>query len=335
MDFGLKEIGITFMVGAFTILGFELVLFYLCGINITGFFRERLGLVGAGKDPEPIRLSRQTTHPRRLAETRKASSDDSTHNMRLAVFIGLSFAIGILAEDISYKFVDNELPFGLESRYDTRVKLLIGYPEAPDINPLAKDLASNHAFEIFEGEKGIEIQRWILEDGACSSCPNINYKDVRNSIIKLYYYAKNNVYLEANFYDEMKKIQSRSDFTRSIAVISLVYFLIAFLLSVILLIDKKRGSPWISALKQNTKNNFISSVRSIEIVKMIVTFVLLIFIFFVAWWAYDRESAEFNKRAFGYFSSMLKKNNLAKQKAEGEKTRFIVEGISVQESSKK
>lgn len=52
MDFGLKEIGITFMVGAFTILGFELVLFYLCGLGITGFFRERLGFTNIKKTPK-------------------------------------------------------------------------------------------------------------------------------------------------------------------------------------------------------------------------------------------------------------------------------------------
>lgn len=319
MDFGLKEIGITFMVGAFTILGFELVLFYLCRIEITGFFRERLGLSNSEKKTNQINQRSKLVSRRRLSETKKESLNESTHNMRLAVFIGLSFAIGILAEDISYKFVDNELPFGLESRYDTRSNLLIGDSENPKINPLAKDLASNDAFKIFDTETGHEIQQWILQDGNCPTC-KINNEDVRKSVIKLYYYAKNNAYKEQSYYDEMKKIQSRSDFTRSVAVISLVYIGISLLLTFILVIDKWRGNVWIEGLRKHVKIKCLINLRPIEFGKTIITIILLSIIFGFAWWAYVRESAEYNKRAFGYFSSMLKKDKLTKQKVEAEKT---------------
>src|SRR5687768_3384197 len=117
MDFGLKELGITFMVGAFTILGFELVLYHLLAVSVTGFFRERLGFENSDNEKKTKRLGGRPFHNKSLRANRK-STDDSFHSMRLAVFIGFSFAIGILAEDISYKFVDNEFPFSLEPNYD-------------------------------------------------------------------------------------------------------------------------------------------------------------------------------------------------------------------------
>lgn len=44
MDLGIKEIGITFIVGAFFILGLELILFYFFGLQLTGFFQGAWGL---------------------------------------------------------------------------------------------------------------------------------------------------------------------------------------------------------------------------------------------------------------------------------------------------
>jgi hypothetical protein len=89
MDLGIKELGITFLVGAFTILGLELILYYFLGIPLTGFFQGKLGLQGK----------------KRTSNHRNTEVRDQT--MRTAVFIGLAFAVGILAEDISFKYVDS------------------------------------------------------------------------------------------------------------------------------------------------------------------------------------------------------------------------------------
>lgn len=330
MDFGLKEIGITFMVGAFTILGFELVLFYLFNLDLTGFYREQLG------------LAKGTKRSRRRGV--KQIQDNSHQPMRLAVFIGLSFGIGILAEDLSNKYLDNAkspvklIPtiinfwvsdntkntLGLPSLNDSRVEILIGDWQNPKIRPLAKELAENQAFEILDKKNGVAVQEWLLLDKPDQLCKKsdkecvlengkVYYEDVENSIIKLYFYAKNRTYKETNYYDEMKKIQARWDFSRSIALISFIYFLFVFV-----------GFPialFISGIKmKNRKNHDLQRFRlkklysavteffilnKNKIRNTVITFIILITINFFALWAYQRETDEFNKRAFGYFSSLL------------------------------
>jgi len=98
MDLGIKELGITFMVGAFTILGFELLLHHFFNIQLTGFFKGKLGLDGQES-------TNQTASAKRLS--RRVEVDAKEQTMKTAVFIGLAFAIGILAEDLSYKYVDS------------------------------------------------------------------------------------------------------------------------------------------------------------------------------------------------------------------------------------
>lgn len=314
MDFGLKEIGITFMVGAFTILGVELVLFHLCGLTITGFFRERLGFV----------------------KVEKQSQDESVYTMRLAVFIGLAFGVGILAEDISYKFVDTKLPFGLPSRYDSRITVLIGNLKNPEIENLALDLANNNAFEMLNNADDIKTKDWILSKPTENPCKD-NEKDcfVTNSIENLYYFAKNSVYKEANYYDEMKKIQSRADFTRSIAVISFSYLLFTIALGLILIIDKFILENSLIGYLKNTKNVYLLPLRPIIISKLIITLLILLLTFFFASWAFYKETQEFNKRAFGYFSSMLQKEKNSARKSEPGKTQFIIEGVPVTQDAQR
>jgi hypothetical protein len=283
MDFGLKEIGITFMVGAFTILGIELVVFYLSNIALTGFFRDKLGLGTPSVEKH---------------------ESESVQNMRLAVFVGLAFAVGILAEDVSYKFVDNKLPFGLESKYDLRVKVLIEDWESKKSSPLAKDLAKRGAFEIVEPEKGKAIQNWIINEGVCLECQNLSNEEIRNSIIKLYYHSKNKVYLQVNYYDEMKKIQTRTDFARSVLFISVFYIAFALLLASVMFADlyifKNFLVKWLKSFNLKT----LSGIREIIPTNVCFTIITLFLVSIFSWLAYDSESREYNKRAFGYFATM-------------------------------
>lgn len=136
MDLGLKELGITFLVGAFTILGLEMILYHFCSIKLTGFFHGRLGL---SDSPEKTRTP----------ESKNGDESDRELTMRTAVFIGLAFAIGVLAEDVSEKYRDGlHIPFNsvsgrvfpaglidridLPVKYDARMKTLFkDSPPAP------------------------------------------------------------------------------------------------------------------------------------------------------------------------------------------------------------
>src|SRR5262245_22459551 len=164
MDFGIKELGITFMVGAFTILGFELIFYCFFNKELTGFFSGRLGLQDESASPNDLQTSQAPN---------KADSDDKKETMRLAVFVGLAFAVGILAEDASYSYVESlNIPFRripaaivgrlsptgahFDSTYDSRLRTIITDPDNGNPAPqwLAMDLARTNSFILTDPENG-------------------------------------------------------------------------------------------------------------------------------------------------------------------------------------
>lgn len=307
MDIGIKELGITLMVGAFTILGFEAILHYFFDKQLTGFFQGKLGLETESTSDE------DHEKPKSGGKGKK----DKDQTITVAVFLGLAFAIGIIAEDLSYKYVDSvQIPFktipskilpddlihklDLPSKYDSRISTLVEtFTEKPKPQWLAVDLARSGAFFLTDPDNGLTVQQWMQSPTPCTpvenatpTCPSIG--QIQNSILKLYYYAKNRVYADQNYYDELKKIQARIEFSRSLSLIAFVYFSLAVLMAVILFLWTlaKRGS--------NKPGHFRPGWFKISVVVGI-----LCGIYVLGTWAYERESDEFNKRTFGYFSSML------------------------------
>lgn len=145
-------------------------------------------------------------------------------------------------------------------------------------------------------KRALRIENWINDPSACTPgevstevCPS--FGDFKDSILPLYYYAKNQAYGHENYYDEMKKIQSRLEFSRSISMLAFIYLCLGVLFVIPLLIKFRREhSP---------------QMRRRIYVRVPAVLLILFGIFFFSLWAYERESDEFNKRAFGYFSSML------------------------------
>jgi len=357
VNLDLKELGITFIVGAFTILGFEAILYNFFNIQLTGFFHGKLGLK-RGKSVRVDKADEVKTANKQLKE------ESTVQSMKAAVFIGIAFGVGILAEDLSYKYVDNvQTPFrslpsglnsilpdelnkqlGLPSKESSRIKTLISNfdTEKPEVQPLAVELASNKAFATlyYDPDKkldtGERLDKWILRVNQCKvsksaycdanqipeskctwyddSCPLLDKdspskEDVKESIYGLYYYAKNRAYLIPTYYDEMRRIETRRDFSRSIALIAYVYVIGAFVLGLI-------RTAYI--LRKYTSSRHKINRRH-EIYRRILPVWLILFcIYFFSMWAYERESSEFNKRAFGYFSAMLiKEKTLTSAKEKG------------------
>lgn len=313
MDLGIKELGITFMVGAFTILGLELLLYHFFNVQVTGFFKGRLGL----DEEKPINEEDNKNASRRIAAS-KDEGEEKEQTMKTAVFIGLAFAIGILAEDLSYKYVDSiQFPIrnipatilpdelintlDLPSKYDSRIKVLIKDPKGnPSPNRLAVDLARNGAFSLIDSNRGVKIEQWIMNPGSCKPgeastdlCPSVD--EIKDSTLALYYYAKNRSYDRENYYDEMKRIQSRLEFSRSISMLAFMYFALGLIMLVPLLIFSRR--------KRNSEE--VKQDRRRIHIRVPIVLLLLFCVFFFSLWAYERESDEFNKRAFGYYSSIL------------------------------
>jgi len=307
MDIGIKELGITLMVGAFTILGFEAILHYFFGKQLTGFFQGKLGFDDGAKNDEEDEVV-QSSAPQGRRQERKKDRDQT---VTVAVFVGLAFAVGIIAEDLSYKYVDSvQIPFktipamllpddlihklDLPSMFDSRITTLIDDLEnSPRPQWLAVDLARSEAFQISDPEHGLTIEQWIQNPARCKpaeqaipACPSMG--QIQTSILRLYYYSKNRVFADANYYDELKKIQARIEFARSLSLISFIYFVPAAVIGTMMAVRRlarrgpSSGRPGVAAVAG-----------------------VLFCIYFFSTWAYERESDEFNKRTFGYFSSML------------------------------
>jgi len=334
MDLGLKELGITFMVGAFTILGLELILYHFFNKQLTGFFHGRLGLSGSTEQES------RTTQPGGTNE----DQDENELTMRAAVFIGLAFAVGVLAEDVSEKYRDglhtpfsnvaeqvmpNSLIQGLDLpvKYDARMQTLFREIGGDRLVPkqLAEELARTKSFSLADPVNGEKVERWINTANRCIPtklsyewCPSLS--ELEQSASKLYYYAKNTTFAVENYYDEMKKIQIRLDFSRSIAMLAFVYFVAALLL-VLILLTRVTFRFLISLIRDSViiRPAIVGESYRKLLVKVPVILLGLFLVYFVAIWAYARESDEFNKRAFGYFSTMQITSELTSKKQAVEK----------------
>ena len=310
MELDLKELGITLLVGAFTILGFEAILHYFFNKGLIGFFQGKLGL----DVREPAATNADDTETKGSSRRSKAEKEQT---LTIAVFITFAFAAGIVFEDLSLKYVDSQqIPFrtipakllpasvidklDLPSAEDDRVATLIGGVQNPQPNPLARDLATNDAFKLHGSESDAKVQKWILNEQRCkpgdagADCPT--GKEIEDSIKNLYYYAKNTVYAQPQHYDELRRIQDRYEFTRSLSMIAFFYFAVAIVLGTPLFIwrsfeHKKGGSV----------DNRLHELRGH--IPVVVTTLLLVY--FLSLWAFARESDAFNRRAFGYLSTML------------------------------
>lgn len=304
MDVGIKDIGITFLVGAYTILAIEWVLFRLTGKSATGFFYGTLGLA---------------TH---ADKAKNASSEsmqsDRDPTMTAAVFAGIAFGVGILAEDLSYKYMDSVPIPSLRSilnqapsispdekkfQSDSRFRVLVRF-NGQEVVPqwLGIDLGKSKAFSLARIDGAARVEAWMTGGvklcGSAtgepkSACPNVvegepclEQKMLGDSIIQLYYFAKNKVYSDKNYYDEMRKIQARMEFSRSIALISFGYAGVAVTAILACILLARNG--WKDAVINGSG--------------CVLAFAL---IFAASAWAYESEADEFNKRAFGYFSTML------------------------------
>jgi hypothetical protein len=308
MDLGIKELGITLIVGAFTLLALEAIIYIFFKRQFTGIFQDKLWLVPAS--------SAETSSNRALGR-----EETKPHAIKALILIGVAFGVGMIAEDLSYKFVDSAqaplkaLPakvssifgeelnksLGLPSRENSRVRTLIKNLDSdhPDIQPVAIDLAKNKAFSVVESDPQIahNIEGWIIcksEKKLECGITHQEKEDMERSISDLYYYAKNRSYTVADYYDEMKRIESRRDFSRSISLIACVYILLAL------------GAGLLRLARQSWEGPPEPKRTKLQIgARMLAVSLGLFLIYFFFMWGYERESDEFNKRAFGYYSSML------------------------------
>lgn len=353
MDLALKELGLTFILGAIAVLGLEAIVYHFFEEEFTGFL------------PSLLKRGRQKKAKARTRDGRP---------MNAAVFVGLAFTVGLLSEDLGYKYVDtaktpftylpgfivSKLPPSFKRPTDypdketSRVETLIKDPWAYNmrVESLTVDLARTHAFSQIEkfspSEKdawsikkdaGTEIETWILANEQCQRMPDaetclkgVNENRPSNDKItvavnRLYYYAKNRVYLVRSYYDEMSRIEGRRDFGRSIFLLSVILLIISALIGLgrVALIGLGKMPSFLNWIGLGKMASFLKWKRFKEWAGlrprlMHSMSICLIFacICGFSFFAFERESDEFNKRAFGYFSAMLYAEQLHKSNPESQ-----------------
>jgi hypothetical protein len=287
MELDLKALGITLLVGAFTIIGIEAIAYFLFNKRPIGFIAGKFSF-----------------------EVNDQSTGQKDRTLTLVVLLLFAFGAGIVFENLSLKAVESDqIPFrtipakilgnplanalALPRTTDDRVLALIGNFEKP--TPLGRDLAQNNAFRIHGSAEDAKVEEWINKGMRGNPEEDPGREAIEKSIVNLYYFAKNTAYGQEQHYDELSKIQERYEVLMSLSMLAFIFFFGATVV----------GSPlYIKRYLDRNKKKGDKRLRELHgrIPIVVVSFLLM---YLVCLSAFARESDAFNKRAFGYLSTML------------------------------
>jgi hypothetical protein len=185
------------------------------------------------------------------------------------------------------------------------------------------------------GGKGAEVGKWILKPDDANRptrCDPLNAKsegdcakkdDIEDSARLLYYYAKNTAYSHPEYYDELTRMEHRLTFARSVSFVAFLYTALAFVLLVFVLIFKRgsalrlRNSP-IKRLSSRAWFRSLLERFGRQQLRPLGVLAIMLAIYLFSIWAYGREADAFNRRAFGYLSTMLISEKRLRSKEPGE-----------------
>ena len=242
------------------------------------------------------------------------------------------FVVGMILEDVSNKFVDDDT--GLNKRgiltSDDEIKAIVffgnDYKHSIHEEPLSYLAAKYGLLGRYGGADGAALESHILVKKQCQ--PNgarpfqeiqLDERVTRNVAKTFYYNAKSTSYKEASYYNELKKIQMRIDFSRSLIAVSVLITLVLFagLLRTVLELlwnwwrgrtlstlsrPERTGKVWAERVRDKLEGIPEFRVKLPRRPNWIFYFGLtLTVIFFAAKFAYFSEEREFNKRAYGYY----------------------------------
>lgn len=271
----IKELGATFVIGAFFIVGLALMLNWLLDKRyIKRFFSK--------------------------------NQTDKKYNLK-QIFVlftipalALCYTTGIILEDTS-DYCADQPSFSFRSKIilsalmfwfprEGQLKKEVLFSTDSELTKLGKEVAKAHLFSRF-GDKYYRCGFKILEDvvldypclkltelGIISNDPIL--KELKNTSLTIYYTAKNTVYREENYFKELMDIQYRINFTRSLALGSILLFYLTLFLGFFQIIFKKR-----------------CEIR--KAAAWLISILLVLHILGLG--TYVHEEKQFNKRIFGYF----------------------------------
>jgi len=274
-------------------------------------------------------------------------------------------AVGLLAEDVSNKYVDTDdllewiedtlrerapamggcevrevgtyLPKLLRPRTEKKIRAAALFGEGvgggkPD--ELAIAVAQVGGYSTLGGTYGLEVERDLLKldgirmAGAMGRVPGDHKQPSAPATLtcparlewlatRVYYPAKNEVYREPNYFDELAKIQKRIDFARSITLLAASLFLLLSSIAAL-----KAGAwllfasgPYLSAhawrkwpLRLTDAKSWSDSAAALKMRWTLRVFfggvLCLIAMYAASLFAYHAEETEFDRRTYGYYTSL-------------------------------
>lgn len=298
MELDLKNIGQTLAIGGFTIFG----LFHLISL-CKASWKSKLTSLFTGDQKFP----------------------------RATMLLALIFVVGMLVEDISKNFTAERwsvakifyIPFDTDKQLLLRSLFEVDSSSEQYIlrpKPLYVDLMSvehdnlyftNHSKKIIDIQKAenpIDIQKAENSKAFLIGSFKVDRKSVDNedgalrvAVSGMFYAAKNRVYMDGNYFSELREIVARINFARSIIFICLLYF-VGYLLALLI---------WFLAwmkfrfLPDKLDFKFFHSLLAVN-VRLVSLFLLAYLVGAVlAGIAFRSESRENNQRVLGYYTSII------------------------------
>jgi hypothetical protein len=180
-------------------------------------------------------------------------------------------------------------------------------PTPPEPDELSLRAAELDLFAKHVRTTGPFVQETVLNKRPPQE-PRITRQKLIDAATQLYYRAKNTAYTVTNHYDELKQIQTRIDFSRSFALLSLLLALTTVCFGVVALTAPLIGPVIAKLFRRNfDQASPIDERRRIALttaLRMLSLVVILAIFFVLGRFAYLSEEKEFDKRAYGYFLSL-------------------------------
>lgn len=321
MEVDLKELIATLAVGIFFIVGIQRIFYNFFGLHL---FTESLRdtYESASLKSNKIILIKHVQVDAKPDET-----DNPLQQYVIGgVLLSLCFIFGMIIEDFSNVLVDDDgFPFNklVFLSADDEIKSNVFFGE--DINKAGEEIfvkeskksdfvtaALTYNLLHETSEKNVReftnymnnlqatntiqtFKEYLKASGKYEVHEDIDAiakKKLKDIARNLYYDAKGEVYRNQFYYDELKRIQQRIDFSRSMVFISVLLLALTIIFTIAKLF---LPALWV-------KKRF--RTEEINWKKFIAAVITLLIIYFFAQITYTEEEEQYNKRIFGYYKSL-------------------------------
>lgn len=307
MDFlkSIEDVFGIFAVGIFTLLScYSVYGIACCKIeSIKEFYKNLLPTAsneGSTKSSKPTTVTNTTSCP----------------SVLISVFAVFIFGLGLIIQDTADKYTDTSVCGKKDSKnivirlnnhfkilkneFDLRFNTLLNVENGKfKLNSLGTCIFKYADFLISTNHNFTEEQKKFLNYANKNPFDYVSEEFTKDDIAKVtstvYYRSKNWAFSQPTYYDELRNLQNRVDFSRSILLIStltIVGLIIAFLFSIVPMIIKTKQKNTSFTKKNHFKN--------------LIIFLLILFI--IGWLSrtgYDNSERNFNERVIGYYVTFL------------------------------